>query len=329
MGELGPLPRAREGRADDVRPDDRGVLDLHRDPGHPPGHVRDVRRARAPALRRDAPRARRPDRGPRRHGRRPAARRDDERGRLPRDRGRPGAGEAPPRHRLRRSADRVDPTRRCRWRAPPPPTGEAVSIALVGNAAEIEPAWAKAGERFDVVTDQTSAHDALVGYVPAEISLDDAALLREHQPDEYVRRSTASMAAHVRAMLDVPAGRRGRLRLRQQPPRAGEGRRRRRRVRLPGLRARVHPAAVLRGPRAVPLGGAVRRPGRHPPDRPGDPRALPRGRVARPLDHARRGARAVPGPAGADLLARLRRAGEGRARRSTSWSGRARSPRRS
>ncbi|MEA2673902.1 MAG: urocanate hydratase [Chloroflexota bacterium] len=79
--------------------------------------------------------------------------------------------------------------------------GQAISIALVGNAAEIEPAWAKAGERFDVVTDQTSAHDSLVGYVPAEISLDDAALLREHQPEEYVRRATASMADHVRAML--------------------------------------------------------------------------------------------------------------------------------
>src|SRR5690242_15236874 len=78
---------------------------------------------------------------------------------------------------------------------------QSISIALVGNAAEIEPAWAKAGERFDVVTDQTSAHDALVGYVPAEISLDDAALLREHQPDEYVRRSTRSMADHVQAML--------------------------------------------------------------------------------------------------------------------------------
>ncbi len=80
--------------------------------------------------------------------------------------------------------------------------GKPVSIALVGNAAEVEPAWAKAGERFDVVTDQTSAHDALVGYVPAEISLGDAAMLRAHQPDEYVRRSTASMGAHVRAMLD-------------------------------------------------------------------------------------------------------------------------------
>src|SRR6186713_1424029 len=63
--------------------------------------------------------------------------------------------------------------------------GEAKSIALVGNAAEIEPAWAAAGERFDVVTDQTSAHDALGGYVPAEISLDDAASLRTAQPDVY------------------------------------------------------------------------------------------------------------------------------------------------
>jgi urocanate hydratase len=79
--------------------------------------------------------------------------------------------------------------------------GEATSIALVGNAAEIEPAWARAGERFDVVTDQTSAHDALGGYVPSEIALDDARMLRESQPDEYLRRSMASMADHVRAML--------------------------------------------------------------------------------------------------------------------------------
>ncbi|MEO8469002.1 MAG: urocanate hydratase [Chloroflexota bacterium] len=79
--------------------------------------------------------------------------------------------------------------------------GEAKSIALVGNAAEIEPAWAKAGEHFDVVTDQTSAHDALGGYIPAEISLGDAATLRESQPDEYVKRSVRAMADHVRAML--------------------------------------------------------------------------------------------------------------------------------
>jgi urocanate hydratase len=80
--------------------------------------------------------------------------------------------------------------------------GEPLSIALVGNAAEIEPALARRGERFDVVTDQTSAHDALGGYVPAEISLPDAEELRTKLPDEYVRRSMRSMADHVRAMLD-------------------------------------------------------------------------------------------------------------------------------
>ncbi|MDQ3492185.1 MAG: urocanate hydratase [Chloroflexota bacterium] len=77
----------------------------------------------------------------------------------------------------------------------------AESIALIGNAAEIEPIWAAAGERFDVVTDQTSAHDALGGYVPDEISLDDAAALRASQPDVYIARSMRAMAEHVRAML--------------------------------------------------------------------------------------------------------------------------------
>ncbi len=83
--------------------------------------------------------------------------------------------------------------------------GVALSIALVGNAAEIEPAWAAAGERFDVVTDQTSAHDALGGYVPAEISLEDAAELRRVQPDVYEARAMRSMADHVRAILAFQA----------------------------------------------------------------------------------------------------------------------------
>ncbi|HYC07742.1 MAG TPA: urocanate hydratase [Candidatus Binatia bacterium] len=76
-----------------------------------------------------------------------------------------------------------------------------LSIALVGNAAEIEPELVRRGERFDVVTDQTSAHDALGGYVPAEIALPDALALRDSQPDVYTRRSIESMARHVRAML--------------------------------------------------------------------------------------------------------------------------------
>jgi len=79
--------------------------------------------------------------------------------------------------------------------------GQPLSIALVGNAAEIEPDLVRRGERFDVVTDQTSAHDALNGYVPTGLSVDEAADLRRTNPDEYVGRAMASMADHVRAML--------------------------------------------------------------------------------------------------------------------------------
>ena len=79
------------------------------------------------------------------------------------------------------------------------------SIALVGNAAEIEPELVRRGERFDAVTDQTSAHDALNGYVPAGLSLEAAAALRSSDPDGYVRRSVGSMATQVRAMLALQA----------------------------------------------------------------------------------------------------------------------------
>jgi urocanate hydratase len=91
------------------------------------------------------------------------------------------------------------------WARAAAAAGEALSIALVGNAAEVEPDLVRRGERFDVVTDQTSAHDALAGYVPAEISLEDALALRRTQPDVYIRRSTRSMADHVRAMLAFQA----------------------------------------------------------------------------------------------------------------------------
>ncbi|HEU4921225.1 MAG TPA: urocanate hydratase [Candidatus Limnocylindrales bacterium] len=94
-----------------------------------------------------------------------------------------------------------DPAEALGWARAAAREAEAVSIALVGNAAEIEPAWAADGERFDVVTDQTSAHDALGGYVPAEIGLADALELRRGMPDEYVRRAMGSMADHVRAIL--------------------------------------------------------------------------------------------------------------------------------
>ena len=79
--------------------------------------------------------------------------------------------------------------------------GESLSIALVGNAAEIEPELVRRGERFDAVTDQTSAHDALNGYIPAGLTLAQAADLRVADPAGYAARAMASMADQVRAML--------------------------------------------------------------------------------------------------------------------------------
>ena len=81
--------------------------------------------------------------------------------------------------------------------------GVARSIALEGNAADVLPELARRGVVPDVLTDQTSAHDALNGYVPQGVSLGEADALRRADPQEYIRRSTASMAVHVRAMLDL------------------------------------------------------------------------------------------------------------------------------
>ena len=79
--------------------------------------------------------------------------------------------------------------------------GEAVSIAVVGNAAEVFPTILEQGVDVDIVTDQTSAHDPLNGYVPAGVSLDEAAALRAEEPEEYVVRARSSMAAHCAAMV--------------------------------------------------------------------------------------------------------------------------------
>ncbi|HTI39163.1 MAG TPA: urocanate hydratase [Vicinamibacterales bacterium] len=77
------------------------------------------------------------------------------------------------------------------------------SIALEGNAADVLPELVRRGIVPDVLTDQTSAHDALNGYVPNGMSLAEANALRSAAPDQYVARSMAAMAAHVRAMLDL------------------------------------------------------------------------------------------------------------------------------
>ena len=77
----------------------------------------------------------------------------------------------------------------------------AVSVGLVGNCAEVLPELVRRGVHIDAITDQTSAHDPLHGYVPAGMALDEAAELRESKPDEYVQQSMESMARHVDAML--------------------------------------------------------------------------------------------------------------------------------
>jgi urocanate hydratase len=85
--------------------------------------------------------------------------------------------------------------------------GRALSVGLLGNAAEIVPELAQRGVTFDLVTDQTAAHDPLNGYIPGGLSVEEAARLRERDPEEYLRRAGESIARHVKGMLEyVRAG---------------------------------------------------------------------------------------------------------------------------
>jgi urocanate hydratase len=85
--------------------------------------------------------------------------------------------------------------------------GRALSVGLLGNAADVVPELARRGEHFDLVTDQTAAHDPLTGYVPNGLTLDEANALRLSDPDEYLRRAGSAIAEHVRGLLEyVRAG---------------------------------------------------------------------------------------------------------------------------
>ena len=192
--------------------------------------------------------------------------------------------------------------------------GKPVSVGLLGNAAELYPEILQRGIRPDVVTDQTSAHDPSNGYLPAGWTLEQWADRRERDPAGVAEAARRSMARQVEAMLafhreGIPVLDYGNN-IRQMAAEAGlKGR-----LRLPGLRPGLCPAAVLPRQGAVPLGRAVGRPGRHLPHRRGGEGAAARRHGAAQL--ARHGARAdrIPGPAGADLLARARRARPGGAR---------------
>jgi urocanate hydratase len=83
----------------------------------------------------------------------------------------------------------------------------SLSVGLLGNAAQVVPELAARGEHFDLVTDQTAAHDPLEGYVPSGLSVEAAAELRASDPEEYLRRARESIARHVEGLLEfVRAG---------------------------------------------------------------------------------------------------------------------------
>ncbi|HMK93026.1 MAG TPA: urocanate hydratase, partial [Thermoleophilia bacterium] len=90
-----------------------------------------------------------------------------------------------------------------RWAAAAVNAKQALSIGLLGNAADVYPELVRRGVTPDLVTDQTSAHDTLNGYVPNGMSLAEALELRTRDPEEYVRRAVAAIVEHVAAMVDL------------------------------------------------------------------------------------------------------------------------------
>ena len=142
-----------------------------------------------------------PDGGARRDGRCAAARGDDG------GRARSSASRSIPRASAGGSRAATSTSGRSRWTtrwsafAGLPPNVARFRSALLGNAAEVVPELARRGARFDLVTDQTAAHDPLNGYVPADVAFDDAAGLRRDDPERYLELASASIAAHVEALV--------------------------------------------------------------------------------------------------------------------------------
>jgi len=233
-----------------------GSLDLHRHAGHRAGHLRDLRRGRPAALRRRPGRALDPDRRPRRHGRRAAAGRHDCR-RLPRSTSSASRAASTSRSRPATSTSRPT-TSTTRWRVidATRPARRPVSVGAAGQRRRrCCPSWSRAAavRPPDIVTDQTSAHDPINGYLPggldrgavagarADADPQHAALSRP--PRESMRRCMSQ------AMLDFQRhghahGATTATTSARWPWTQGVAER----LRLPRLRARLHPPAVL--PRA-------------------------------------------------------------------------------
>ena len=289
-------------------------MDLHRDAGDPAGDVRDARGVRAPAVRRHAAGHDHADRRTGRDGRRAAARRHDERRRRALHRRRPHAHRAAhqdalPRSRDRRPRDgaRVGGRGACERRGR---VDRAAGQLRRGRARAAAPGVAP---RHRHRSDERARPAGRIRAGRAVVGGGRVAA------DERSRGLSAPrVRVHGRARRGdgrLPGRRRGGVRLREQPPRGRRARRARARsrVRVPRVRAGVRAAVVLRGQGPVPLGGALGRSGGHREDRPRRVGAVPRRHAPAALAPDGRGARRVPGAAGAHLLARVRRSRQGRA----------------
>ena len=236
------------------------------------------------------------------HGRRAAARRDDERRRLPHRRRR-RVEAAPPRGAPLPRQGRRLPRRGGRAAL----RGQGRAARLVASASSAT--RPRSSRSCSARSPDRHRHRPDLGARPVVLSprgrrARGLARLRREEARGVHRAGTRLMAKPGAGDGRVPGRRRRGLRLRQLDPRRGAAGRVRQGVRVPRLRARLHPPAVLRGQGPVPVGGAVRRPRGHRRDRPRRPRPVPRQRAAAHAGSRWRRADRVPGASGAHLLAR-------------------------
>ena len=137
------------------------------------------------------------------------------------------------------------------------------SVGLAANCAEVLPELVRRGVVPDLLTDQTSAHDPLNGYIPAGLTVEQAAELRARDPEQYLDRSLDSIAAHVRAMLDLQRAGAITFDYGNNIRRFAADRGVADAFNIPGFVPEYIRPAVLRRPRTVPLGGALGRAGGH------------------------------------------------------------------
>ena len=324
LGDLAGVPPPRAARPDDVRPDDRRLVDLHRHAGHPAGHLRDVRRRRREAVRRHARRHPHPHRRLRRHGRRAAAGRHDERGR------RAHASTSIPRASARRVEHRYldeSPTtsttrstrvarRRSARRARP------LSVGLRRQRRRrVVPRAARGATRRSTSSPTRPRRTTRSSYLPDRHRLRRLATYADRKTRGVhrarARRRWPSTSRRWSASW-TPAPRSSTTATRSAARRSSGGYDRA--FDFPGfVPAYIRPLFCEgKGPfRWVALSG-------DPEDIAATDRAVlelfPDNDAPAPLDHHGAGARRLPGPARPHLLARLRRARQGRAARSTSWS---------